>query len=172
MDAMCKARWKVAGIRFISGASPDIAAIMDPSYARQVTSVQMLLAKDIPAVCLVLISRQGAQQITRLLAQNQHGDTGPDVTHLVLTEWANILLTAILDAFANILGSARATTTPSLVEWPPEEVLPRSIKELSDLPERSALVRVQYSCEGLGADCETLFIFRADSMSRLLRVNA
>lgn len=172
MDAMWKARWKVAGVRFLSGASPEVADIMDASYVPQVTSAQMLLAKDIPAVCLVFISRKGAQQIMRLLTQNQRGETGQELIHLVLTEWANILITAIIDAFGNILGSARVSATPSLVEGPPEEVLPGSIKELSDVPERSVLVRVQYSCEGLGADCETLFIFRADSMSKLLRVNA
>ena len=168
MDTMCKQTWKLSGIRFLDGTSPEVTALMKPSEGRQVIVVQMTVGRDIPTVCLLVMSHQGAEQITNLLTHNQREGMGPDVVQLVLMEWANILITAILNAFANSIGGAIVSTPPSVVDWPTQEVIARATRELSDLPERNVLVRVQYLCDPLKADCETLFIFRADSMNKLL----
>src|SRR5581483_6367307 len=168
MDTMCKTTWKLQGIKFLEGASPEAAALMKPAEGRQIIVVQMTVGRDIPTVCLLVMSRQGAEQITNVLTHNQREGMGPDVVQLVLMEWANILITAILNAFANTIGGAIVSTPPSVVDWPTQEVIARATRELSDIPERNLLVRVQYYCEPLKADCETLFIFRADSMNRLV----
>lgn len=171
MDTMCKTSWTLEGIQLHEGTGSECAALADQIVQKQIIAVQMIVAKDIPMMCFCISSKEGADKIARSLMHNE-SQPNEDIVRLVLMEWANILITAVLNVFANATGNAILSSPPELLEWPVREIISRASKELCDLPDRIFLAHTEFASEKLGADCETLFLFRVDTVRKLADLSA
>src|SRR5262249_55069544 len=159
--AASKAPWQMARIEFLDGAKPETATALS-SLNAQSLALQMAIAQNIPAVCLFSASPEGTLRIAQILNRRRARLTKQTATDSLPIEWGRILMTAILDTFSRVAGKAVVGTEPALTKWSGAQALSEGMRELSDLPERSVLVRIRYLCKKLEADCETLFILRTD----------
>ena len=130
--------------------------------------VQIFVKKTLLIIGLVLASKETAQKLAQAATFNKAEPLDDEMTKSMLMEWTNILITAVLNVFANTMGNTILSSSPKILEWPVEDIITRVPKELSDMPERILIAHARFTSKGMSADCETMFFFRVDYVPKML----
>ncbi|HAZ08094.1 MAG TPA: hypothetical protein DCZ01_06140 [Elusimicrobia bacterium] len=163
MTKMSKAPWTPIKTQLLAATSAEFLSLADRGHRMQVIPVQITVKKTIMIVGLVMMSKNAAEQITRAVTKNAAPTLDGELVKSMMLEWTNILVTAVVNAFANQLGKVIVSSSPRILDWPVKDLITRVPRELSDNPERVMAAYNTFSCKSLEADCETLFIFRTDN---------
>jgi chemotaxis protein CheY-P-specific phosphatase CheC len=120
--------------------------------------------------CLFLVPKEGSEKMAALLTRNLSAkNLGEDIVKLATLEWANIMITNTINVFSDSLGSAMLSSPPEFMEAPIQEVIQKASDRIADAPNQTVFALSGYSCESLGICCETLFVLRADSLSKFIQ---
>lgn len=163
MTKMSKASWIATKTQLLPATSAEFLSLAERGHRMQVIPVQITVKKTIMIVGLVMMSKNAAEQITRAVTKNAAPALDGELVKSMMMEWTNILVTAVVNAFANQLGKVIVSSSPRILDWPVKDLITRVPRELSDNPERVMAAYNTFSCKNLEADCETLFIFRTDN---------
>lgn len=163
MTKMSKAPWIATKTQLLAATSAEFLSLAERGHRMQVIPVQITVKKTIMIVGLVMMSKNAAEQITRAVTKNAAPALDGELVKSMMMEWTNILVTAVVNAFANQLGKVIVSSSPRILDWPVKDLITRVPRELSDNPERVMAAYNTFSCKNLEADCETLFIFRTDN---------
>lgn len=156
--------WTSSETSLLQGA--PTAGALDGLFdgAADSVAVRMTVQGEMPAVCLFLVNREGAEKIAALLAPGSASDG--DV-NLVAMEWANILMTNILNAFADARGGSILSSPPEFDEAPPAELIVEAVRKLGADPLRAFATRNRFASPSLGVACDAVFILAEESVGRL-----
>jgi two-component system chemotaxis response regulator CheY len=167
LSALFKVPWAETG-SWIHEGKPAAGALDGLlEGASDSVAVRMSVKGEMPAVCLFLVDRDTSEKIAELLAPGSLGSGDAESARLVAMEWANILMTNLLNAFAAARGGAILSSPPEFDEAPPAVLAAEAVRSLRLAPEQTFLTRSRFVSEGLGAACDTLLVLPAESVRRL-----
>jgi len=166
LGALFKVPWNAAGDWVHAGALSD-GSLGGLDARAESVAVRMTVQGALPAVCLFLVARDASEKIAELLAPGSLGSGDEESARLVAMEWANILMTTLLNSFAAANGSAIISSPPEFDEAAPAELVAEAARKLGVEPGATFLTRSRFTSAGLDASCETVLILPADAVSRL-----
>lgn len=169
LGIMCNAPWVLSGIELFQGSDEKPKLLISSTEPWESVSIRMTVATDVPMICLFVASRPAAQRMAALMTRDK-SPKGPsrEVVDLATLEWGNIMITNILNVFADTAGSAILSSPPSLMQSPIPELIMDASHQICDLPGRVVLAQNEFSCAGLGIDCVTLFVLHADCLKKFI----
>jgi len=169
LGIMCNTPWVLSGIELFQGSDEKPKLLISSTDPWESVSIQMTVATDVPMICLFVVSRPAAKRMAALMTRDKSSE-GPskEVVDLATLEWANIMITNILNVFADTAGSAILSSPPSLMQSPIPNLIMDASHQICELPGRVVLAQNKFSCAGLGIDCATLFVLHADCLKKLI----
>ena len=167
LSALFKVPWTAAGEWLHEGAASAGALDGLLDAGTESVAVRMSVKGEMPAVCLFLVTREASEKIAELLAPGSLGSGDEESARLVAMEWANILMTTLLNAFAAASGGSILSSPPEFDEATAADLVSEAVRKLGLEPGQAFLTRSRFASAGLDAACETVMILPADSVRRL-----
>jgi chemotaxis protein CheY-P-specific phosphatase CheC len=117
---------------------------------------------------LLLAAHESAERMsTRMIENVGGGGFGADTVKVVAAEWANLMITGVLNAFSDILREGIMCTPPEILEETAPAALILALNQ-GGPPADAIVCEIGFACPSLSVECELWFVVRAELARRLV----
>ena len=165
LTGMARQPWKPTGLFMHDHAtlSKELASL--PATGPAPIMVKMTVSRELPITGLFLASTDSANKMAETLAPGL--PFGGDTIKVVAAEWANIMITNVLNAFSEALGESILCSPPELLEGSLATILQRAIAPRPGAWDVPLIGQNLLACKPAGAECEVWFVMSPECVKRL-----